>query len=151
VRILAALLTILFTSACTAPSAEFPSADRLHGVLLAAVEAGPGTIVSLDSVIAGDWTALYVFSPYTSASRIGECVGARVSTHGIEARDDITLLVLRPAKGSARSIAIPRTADFAPEAANRAYPRGSASFVVREPHAPSWGHLLPASGTTRPC
>ena len=113
VRTYSSLLTLFVASACTAPSAELPPVDRLHSVLRGAVKGGPGTIVSLDTVIAGDWEVLYVFSPYTGSSHIRECVGARVPTRGIEANDGITLLVLAPTKGAAHSIAIPRDVSFA--------------------------------------
>ena len=150
VRTYLTLLTLV-AAACTAPSAEFPPVARLHNVLVDAVKGGPGTIVSLDTVIAGDWEALYVFSPYTGSSHIRECVGARVPTRGIEANDGITLLVLAPTKGAPLSIAIPGDVSFAPEATSRAYTRGSVSFVVQEPRPQSWGHFIPASGSTRSC
>lgn len=144
-------LSLISTSACAAPSARFPGGDTVHATLAAAVQQGPGSVVSLDSVIIGEWRALYVFTPYTNSSHIRDCVGSRISTHGIEFTDIHTLLVLVPTKGAPATLAVRNDVGFAPAAANRVYPRGAASFLVQEPQPQSWGDLVPASGLTRSC
>ena len=144
-------MVIISASACDAPSARFPGGDTLYATLAAAVRQGPGSIVSLDSVIVGDWRTLYVFTPYTNSSRIRECVGSRIPTHGVEFNDTHTLLVLVPPIGAPATLTVRNDVSFAPEAASRVYPRGAASFSVQEPRPQSWGHLIPASGLTRSC
>jgi len=139
-------LCVLVAIGCADPSAVLPSADVLHSALSAAVKRGPGAIVSLDSVIGGDWRTLYVFGPYTPSTTIDRCVGMRVNHRDIDARDGINLLVLKPAKGRASSVVVARDVDFGPEAVGRAYSRGAASFAVRLPSPQAWGHLVPASG-----
>lgn len=150
-RNMSRLLAASVTAACNSSSADFPPMDAIEGVLSAAVSQGPGTLVSLDTVIGGEWRFLYIIGPYTNPLAIRQCVGSSVATHGIEVHDGFTLLVLEPVRGALRSVALPGRVAFAPEANNRIYPRGSASFAVQEGGPGSRRHLIPAGGRTRGC
>ena len=123
----------------------------LHDALRAAIQRGPGTVISFDSLIRGDWRNVYVFGPYTSVSDIERCIGGKVATHSIEGRDDVSLIVLQSASGRLSSALVRRDVNFGSEAVGRAYPRGAATFKVRVPLAPGWGELVPSNGPPTVC
>ena len=151
IRISLLLLAGWISVACDSSSAEFPPVDAIEEVLSAAVSQGPGTVVALDTVIGGEWRFLYIIGPYTNPIAIRRCVGASVATRGIEVHDGFTLLVLEPVRGALRSVALPGRVAFAPEATNRIYPRGSASFAAQEAGPGLRRHLIPAGSRTRGC
>lgn len=136
---------------CAPASANLPSARYLQSVFAEAIERGPGTTVSLDVVITGEWRHLYVFGPYTPEATIERCVGQPVRDYGISGRDNINLLVLVPDRGPARTRAVSRQTDFSSEAVGRAYPRGAATFAVLRRSRDGTPQLVPASGLVRQC
>ena len=145
------ILALAISGAASCSAVEHAETGGLtHRQLVALVQRGAGTEAPLDSIISGEWNALYVFGPYTPADVIHRCVGGRVESHGLDARDDINLVVLLR-NGSRTSLTVPRThADFAPEAL-RARFRPDDRWRVRQPPPGSWGNLEATSELTSRC
>lgn len=142
----------LVSVACAGAEPPAPNADSLHAKLAGAVQQGPGTRVSLDSLAPGPWRAIYVFAPYTPDEWLRRCVGAKVYSNGIEAREDINLIVFVDTANHARSVAVKRLGvDFAPEGTSHAYAPDSAIFVVRNPASGAWGQFVPAARSMKRC
>jgi hypothetical protein len=135
---------------CASNDHVAPDSAAVQRSLAALVARGAGAEVRIDSVIPGEWTALHVFGPYTTAALVERCVGGRVDLHGVDARDDVNLLVFTRDK-SRRSLAVPRQqVDFAPEALRVRFVRTD-RWRVRQPVAGTWGDLVPASVLPNRC
>ena len=135
---------------CSPDQAARDESASVHRTLATFVRRGAGVEAPIDSVVAGDWTALYVFGPYTTAAVAARCVGRSVELRGVDVQDDANLIVLVH-DAEPRSLRIPRaTVDFAPEALRYRYVRGD-RWRVRQPPAGTWGNLVPASEPTKRC
>lgn len=127
-----------------------PSASDVETRLEAARRQGPGTRVSLAPVVPGA-TRVFLFGPYTNIAQARRCLGASAPDvlRGLEARDDVNVLVFELDDGELRSVAISRAAgEFVPEAVGRSYPLAEAEFVVRRS---AERHVLTPVHDVAPC
>ena len=114
----------------------------------------PGIVISIDSLGPRNWSTMYLFGPYTAAEVIRRCLNATggFSTHGIESRDDIYVLMFRSAEGRISSMTLDRGRfTLASETVGREYPRGTASFTSHHSATSGRVELVPAGGLTRSC
>jgi len=138
----------LLTGACTSDHGV-PRAGTIRDRLNAAT--GATADVAITQFALGDWTELFIFSPYLSSELIMRCVGSRVDDASIASRDDIDLLIFRFADGTTATRAVPRgTPSFEAGAWNAAYSRAATFRLAPSPLGP-WTTLVPAAGLTRRC
>ena len=139
---------VLLTGACTS-NHGVPRAGTIRDSLNAAAR---GTAnVAITQFAPGDWTELFIFSPYSSSELIVRCVGSRVDDAGIASRDDIDLFVFRFTDGTTATRTVPRgTPSFEAGAWNAEYSRAATFRLVPSPLGP-WTTLVPAAGLTRRC
>lgn len=130
---------------CSGGAPSSGVARELTSQIASGIAQGVGTEIRMGA-IAGEWTRLYVFGPYTPVPLIQDSLGisgasARRLSRGIEMRDDMNLLVLRRGTDF-ESWALSRsTADFGPEVTGRGYDLRTAVFVVRTPTRGKWGNI----------
>ncbi len=145
----------LALAACDNPQLDRVTADAVLERFREASSKGPGTTVSLAGAAGLDWDRLYVFEPYTSPAAMARCLGVEPSSQlmqGIEARDDISLLVFTFTDGPPKSVVVPRDiGSFGPEAVGRGFSRERAAFIVRTPAPWTYGDLAPARGAPPRC
>ena len=147
-RIAILLSTILLFNGACGSERRVPRAGAIRDSLNAA--AG-GTDVAITRFAPGDWSELFIFSPYTSSDLIVRCVGSRVDDAGISSRDDIDLLVFRFADGATVTRAVPRgIPSFEAGAWGAVYSRAATFHLGRSPLG-AWTTLVPAAGLTRRC
>jgi hypothetical protein len=121
--------------------------------LLGALARGPGARASLDSLGPENWRTMYLFGPYAATDLLRRCATPTggVETHGIESRDDISVVWFRSETGRISSMTLGQDVSFTKEALNREYTRGSASFEVRHSLESGRDELAPSGSVTRSC
>ena len=144
-------IALALSLACDNASSRMPSSDKLKADLALLVGKGPGTIVSLDSMLPGDWRDLYVFGAYTPQEYIDRCVGTSVDGRSIGVQDGYVLIVLTSSEGNPSSLDIRGGVAFDRAALGRVYPRGTASFIVNRDTLDFRNKLVPQSGLPRSC
>ncbi|HEU4993833.1 MAG TPA: hypothetical protein VFT29_03405 [Gemmatimonadaceae bacterium] len=150
-RVLA--LTVLVV-ACTDDAGGRFHPMAIDSVLTRATMAGPGTTVSLDSLGPSDWTAMYVFGPYTTPELMRRCMtpAKPFEGYGLERGDGMYAIMFRRPNGRVSSMGLLRRGfAFAPEAVSREYSRGSASFTVRKSPSGRLNELVASGRETRVC
>ena len=141
----------LMLSACTS-NAALPSAKAIRDSLNAAWRPPADSVVSIRQLAPGVWSEVYLFEPYTPVNVIADCVGAtRVSTDGIESRDDIDLWIFRRPDSSLVSRSVSRGSPTLDTAAASAVYRASATFRARNSQSGGWRFMTPVSGMIRRC
>ena len=135
------------------PSARLPAEDALRDSIARRVAQGPGTIVSLDSILSGEWRTLYLFGAYTPYYAVEQCVDGFVNSRGLGVQDGWLLFVLEPVSGRRSSRLVRGGLPFGHDATDRIYPRGAASFVVEIDSSGGYRRtrLRPTSSAVRRC
>ena len=148
-RMVALLVTILL--GCVRSTDGLRDAEKVSVAIADRVREGPGTEVLLADLAPFGWRRVYIFGPYTPLKTLRDSLDlrdldeAQALGRGIEARDDITLLVFRFEHVGPESLAHPRAqGDFGPELVGQSYAPDEARFVVRVPLPGSWGAIGPA-------
>jgi hypothetical protein len=99
-----------------------------------AVDHGNGTVLTMEQLTRFSWDRLHVFPPYTTAEQVDRELGVSwASSHptGIEARDDISLLVFMSGGQVVRFVTLRRgDGDFAAVHRPGGYARADAVFTV---------------------
>lgn len=126
------------------------SEGELQKAIAASMQPGPGAVVSLDSMIPGDWRTLYLFEAYTPQDYMDRCAGKPVDARSIGVQDGYVLLVLESSEGRLTSIDLRGGVPFGRAALGRAYPRGAASFLVTADSLERRNTLVPR-GSLRQC
>ena len=152
-RILAGSIALVAAQGCNHDS-RIASGKEIRATLSELRRSRADSPLSIQEIVPGDWSRLYVFAPYTPASVISKCLGGAdkpPATEGIESRDDITLLVMRFADGSRVSRAVPRgDPDFVPHTVGAAYAPAAEFGVRREPNH-DWSVLVPTAEPIQQC
>ena len=134
---------------------EQPTAGALEREFAKATALGPGARISLAAMADSKWQRVFIFGPYTTAGMAARCLGHPVGNgmlHGLEHRDDVSVLVFQARDGRTHSVAVSRAAaDFAADATGRSYALTAATFVTRQPPAGSWGNLMPIAPPPKRC
>jgi len=128
---------VLLTGAC-ASDHGVPRAGMIRDSLGAA--AGATADVAITQFALGDWTELFIFSPYSSSEMILRCVGSRIDDAGIASRDDIDLLIF--ALPTVRRLVAPYRAALRASRLVRGTPRTAAPPSFASPLA-RWAHGQP--------
>jgi len=134
------------------PSAAF-DASRVDSAFAVALRSG-ATSVSLDSLGPREWTSMYVFGPYSYDKWMQKCMGttSSIKKHGVDALDDRNLIVFKLPDGRVAAMpALFRAIPLADSAVDREYPRGSATFDIRD--GPKWQpkQFAPHGNASKPC
>ena len=147
----AALLLVLALACGDRPGTFRPT--PIKDELRRALALGPGARASLDSLGPDNWRTMYLFGPYATTDVIRSCATPTggFETHGIEGRDDLSVLWFRSETGRISSMTLGQDVAFTKEALNREYTRGSASFQVRRSLENARNELAPTGGQTRSC
>lgn len=136
-----------FLGAC---DERLPSENTLQKAIADAMQPGPGTVVSLDSMIPGDWRTLYLFEAYTPQDYMDRCAGKPVDAGSIGVQDGYVLLVVESRNGRLSSVDLRGGVPFSRAALGRAYARGAASFLVAADSLERRNMLVPR-GSPRSC
>jgi len=150
-RLHAMLIATAFVGACSSKN-HVPSSAAIRDSLVAAGARG-ARMISAQQFAPGQWTELFVVSPYTPSASIRRCfVGdRRIDEHDIVEREDITLLVFRFSDGDIQSRAVPRAATgFGPDTWSARY-AASATFQVVPGDQTTGAHLVPVAGRLGRC
>jgi hypothetical protein len=112
------------------------------------VKNGPGSRVAIVEHLTVPWDKACIFGPYTDPAQMRRTVESDVTerdARGIQARDDINLLLFIQDSRVVRSVAHPRErGDFAPELVGKCYSAEQAVFLVRSAPTGSWAIIGPS-------
>ena len=125
-----------------------PDADRLSDAIEEQVRHGPGAEIHIANLTTFPWDTLVVVGPYSGSAQVAKLLhlpsegAAQRLMHGIEGRDDVSLLIFYVPRKGWVSMTLPvHACYFGPEVLGRAYLPSNARFRVRIPPEGSWGNV----------